>query len=384
MYITYPELLQLKEMNQARVIAGDDGLYRLITWYSISEIVDYKTEDYDKKLVFIAGIGMTDYTKDLLKILHYVYDRGAAGVVLEIGPYIPEVPISIIKAADSMQFPLLTLPFDTKVSVVTYAMTQLLFSRTNYLQGVNAITSQLLKPDFSENTELSKRARFYGYKQENSYCVILVESDENNSEYSLQFLLLTIFEHFQKHNIKNWLWMQKDTQAYFLFPLSDTQQMQSEIVSVFPAAKPFAFSAGVGSVFSTLADANQSAAEAEEALHMIHQCHKKTEIRFFEDTGIYRLLFHFPDKTELQNISETILCDLIAYDLENQTCLVQTLENYLDCNCNVTATSDAMNVHRNTIKYRVKKIEELLDVNFLDYNQCFQLRLAYKIRKYGK
>ena len=143
MYITYPELLQLKEMNQARVIAGDDGLYRLITWYSISEIVDYKTEDYDKKLVFIAGIGMTDYTKDLLKILHYVYKRGAAGVVLEIGPYIPEVPISIIKAADSMQFPLLTLPFDTKVSVVTYAMTQLLFSRTNYLQGVNAITSQL-------------------------------------------------------------------------------------------------------------------------------------------------------------------------------------------------------------------------------------------------
>lgn len=127
MYITYPELLQLKEMNQARVIAGDDGLYRLITWYSISEIVDYKTEDYDKKLVFIAGIGMTDYTKDLLKILHYVYNRGATGVVLEIGPYIPEVPISIIKAADSMQFPLLTLPFDTKVSVVTYAMTQLLF-----------------------------------------------------------------------------------------------------------------------------------------------------------------------------------------------------------------------------------------------------------------
>ena len=59
MYITYPELLQLKEMNQARVIAGDDGLYRLITWYSISEIVDYKNEDYDKN---------GEYTEELLKL----------------------------------------------------------------------------------------------------------------------------------------------------------------------------------------------------------------------------------------------------------------------------------------------------------------------------
>ena len=107
------------------------------------------------------------------------------------------------------------------------------------------------------------------------------------------------------------------------------------------------------------------------------------KIRFFEDTGIYRLLFRFQDKEELHDISATILGNLIAYDLTNQTELVLTLETYLDCNCNLTAASEALDVHRNTMKYRIKKIQDLLDVDFSDYNQCFQLRLAYKIRKYG-
>ena len=383
MFITYPELLQLKEMNQARVIAGEAGLYRLMTWYSISEIVDYKTQDCNKKLVFIAGIGMTDYAEDLLKILHYVYKHGAAGAVLEIGPYIPEVPVSIIKAADSMQFPLLTLPFDIKISTVTYSMTQLLFSRTNYLQGVSTITSQLLSPDFSETTKLAERARFYGYKQEISYCAIVVESDTDISETALSPLRLTIFEHFQKHHVENWLWTPKGAQEYFLFPLRDPTHIQAEIISVFPAPDQLSFRAGVGSMFSTLSDASQSAAEAKEALHMIRQCHKTEEIRFFEDTGIYRLLFRFQDKEELHDISATILGNLIAYDLTNQTELVLTLETYLDCNCNLTAASEALDVHRNTMKYRIKKIQDLLDVDFSDYNQCFQLRLAYKIRKYG-
>ena len=87
--------------------------------------------------------------------------------------------------------------------------------------------------------------------------------------------------------------MSKDTQAYFLFPLSDTRQMQSEIVSAFPAADSFAFSAGVGSVFSTLADANQSAAEAEETLHMIHQCHKKQKSVFLKTQGFTACFFIF-------------------------------------------------------------------------------------------
>lgn len=171
-------------------------------------------------------------------------------------------------------------------------------------------------------------------------------------------------------------------QQFFLVPIKNANEFQSEILTAFPDPSISSFSAGVGCVFHSLTDARQSAAEAKEALHMIHQCKKIGEIRFFEDTGIYRLLFEFNDKEELRDICSITLGDLFSYDDANQTELVQTLEVYLNNNYNVTATAEAIAVHRNTIKYRIKKIQEIQNVDFSDYNQCFHLRLAYKIRKY--
>lgn len=56
--------------------------------------------------------------------------------------------------------------------------------------------------------------------------------------------------------------------------------------------------------------------------------------------------------------------------------LQKTLRTYLEHNCSVTDTANAMFLHRNTIKYRIKKCEELLESDFTDSGQCFQLLLS--------
>ena len=52
---------------------------------------------------------------------------------------------------------------------------------------------------------------------------------------------------------------------------------------------------------------------------------------------------------------------LAEYDAENNTEYLATLIAYLQNNCSISASANALYIHRNSLQYRIKKIEELLD-----------------------
>ena len=56
--------------------------------------------------------------------------------------------------------------------------------------------------------------------------------------------------------------------------------------------------------------------------------------------------------------------------------LYQTLKMYLFCENNVTETAKMMHVHRNTLVYRLKKISDMLQIDYNDYHVSREL-LAY-------
>lgn len=56
--------------------------------------------------------------------------------------------------------------------------------------------------------------------------------------------------------------------------------------------------------------------------------------------------------------------------------LRRTLQVYLECRYSITATASRMFLHRNTIKYRIKRCEEILGNDLSDSDYCFQLQLG--------
>ncbi len=386
MYITFDELLQLKEMSLAKYSAGGSGDYRIIVWYALSEIMDYRTSDYDRKIIFVAGVGMKEYEKELLEIVQHAIANNAAGIVVEIGPYIPQVPKEVAELANAQNFPVITLPFDVKISSVTYALTKLFYSKNNYFQGMQLIASQILSGEIRDGSESISKAEFYGYNQELSYVIAVAKSDGADSFDELNELFLSIIEKFRQNSVTNWLAKEDTRRIVFFFPIKNSQKenVRDAILKIFPSCTGKNYSVGVSSKFNSFSEAEQCFREACEALNMIKNCNKCNEIRFFEDTGIYRILSDFSEKGMLEDIANRILEPLIAYDRDNNTKLVNTLGVFLDSNCNYTITADEINAHRNTVKYRIERIREMLEVDFSDYNQCFNLRMAYKIRKYCK
>lgn len=70
----------------------------------------------------------------------------------------------------------------------------------------------------------------------------------------------------------------------------------------------------------------------------------------------------------------------LAYpDDETAAELRKTLATYLDCHCSMTEAANILFLHRNTIKYRIKKCESILDRRIEGARDHFDLELSLKL-----
>ena len=139
---------------------------------------------------------------------------------------------------------------------------------------------------------------------------------------------------------------------------------------------------GVGNSKAYLDEVKKSRNEASAALRAAEVSGLKGKIFFYRDQGIYTLLSHVDDTRILDTYVEEKLGKLLQADELNDGNLSETLENYLNCSCNVKKTAEEMFLHRNTLNYRLKKIREILGCDLENLDTCLELKLAFLIRRY--
>ena len=83
---------------------------------------------------------------------------------------------------------------------------------------------------------------------------------------------------------------------------------------------------------------------------------------------------------DAQAMVERWLGPLIEHDAQNKTGLVETLEAFLTNQRSWQRTAEAMNVHRQTVLYRIHKVEELTGAHLTDTADIAQLWLALRSR----
>lgn len=99
------------------------------------------------------------------------------------------------------------------------------------------------------------------------------------------------------------------------------------------------------------------------------------------DLGIYRLLYPLWHSDELDAFGSEVLGGLLAYDEKRGGGLVQTLEAYLDLGGGMQEIADRLFIHRNSLIYRLRRIEELTGRILADPHDRLLLHLALKVRQ---
>jgi sugar diacid utilization regulator len=96
----------------------------------------------------------------------------------------------------------------------------------------------------------------------------------------------------------------------------------------------------------------------------------------FDSLGVYRMLSSVTDPAGIEGFMNEQLGPLLAYDRQYRSSLVLTLARYFDSGCSYDAAAAALSVHRSTLKYRLKRIGEVLGRNPHDSSARLDLHLA--------
>lgn len=136
-----------------------------------------------------------------------------------------------------------------------------------------------------------------------------------------------------------------------------------------------------GTPAGSMAEWRRSVEEAEQALLLGRQLFGSDRVLAFQDLGVYRLLVRLREAPELWAFYRETLAKLVDYDRRQHADLIKTLEAYFNHLGNLRATSEALHVHRNTLLYRLERIQEISGSDLDNADEHFALWLALRAHR---
>ncbi len=139
-------------------------------------------------------------------------------------------------------------------------------------------------------------------------------------------------------------------------------------------------SIGLSTVCQGLESFRAGFQEARHALLGITVLRSKPGVMGYEELGPYKYLLRMSLAADTRDPHRDALARLAAYDRERQTSLLRTLEEFLRRRGSITATAEALYVHPNTLRQRLRRIGELTGID-LRKEDWLMVEIALKIVK---
>ncbi len=121
--------------------------------------------------------------------------------------------------------------------------------------------------------------------------------------------------------------------------------------------------------------------QAHEALNIGYGLAGPGHRTYFSDVRIYQMLLHLAQEPVAQELLEATLSPLDAYDDKRHGELVPTLDAFIRTRGQVSETARLLNLHRQSLTYRLSQIERLTGRTLDDPETWFLFSFALHIRK---
>lgn len=138
---------------------------------------------------------------------------------------------------------------------------------------------------------------------------------------------------------------------------------------------------GLSLAYNSIENLYKAVDEAKASLQTRHEMNLNYKIILYEKMGINKILLKLKNDSNVLHFIQVILESLKSDD--NGEELIHTLDVFLQENGNHSKTSEKLFVHRRTLKYRLTKIESILNVNLDDSETRFLLFFLIKMRKFN-
>ncbi len=394
MHISLSEIIKFDTFKQAKILAGSENLNRAVSFnYVIDSFPDLQetlTWLRDDVLVFVFGHSIANNPEKLIDILKMLENFKIPGMVVYINKYIKEIPETVVKAFQDANMPLITIPWQVKYLDVSNEIFSAIAKKQLQVQEQSDILSQLLFDPHFDYQDNNLRLQQLNYSDDTAHCILVAKINNLKNHAQSHNLsdtaLIELKEHFHSNLRSNFLIssfnfisMLHGDAIIFLMEKQDADQFNPETSKISKSGhKDLELEFGIGMDVFNLNELAQSYTQAKNVIDAKSRQLIGHSVNHFSDIGLFQILYT-TDTAILKKLYPNKIKPVIEYDKTHNSNLLDTLEVYLDNKNSLATAAKIMYVHKNTILYRIDKINSLIDINNFD---TFNLLYEIKIYKY--
>lgn len=375
-------LAKIKEV-EITLVGGGEGLENVVTWVHMVENIAISDFLKGGEITFTTGIGLNEEL-DLMTLVKAVHRNSASGMVINIGPFIKEIPEEVGQYAEENRFPVFMVPWHVHMAeimrIISFDITN--SERENMELEVamkNAITSPNQEELYLE--QLSQKA----FMSEWHYQVAVLEivthktgllvTDKKLEAYKTTLQTLLVSQH------KNAVVLRLNNRLVIVFANYTKEKMKETITKTkqklsYALGKGEIIMGSVGSEVKGVRKVCNSYKQATKMMKLVRTLNLENNIAFYDEMGSYKLLIAIEDEDIIANYYKETIEPITRYDSFNQTDLRNVLESYLRHSGSVKDTAEEMFIHRNTVNYKIKKIEEILRLDLSQLDNRIKLTMG--------
>lgn len=228
---------------------------------------------------------------------------------------------------------------------------------------------------------LEMEAKELGYDLNKSYVVILFKLKNIDKRKEINFDLLSEFKAVFNNTEDLCTLIDKDTVLLLHLNIYQDVQMnylKQNILKVESLLnkKGIVITTGVGRTSNNITELGLSYQEAEHSILISHKLNHKATIVNINDVSIENLLLYINKKASSRFINHILMNLRQLADWDE---LSRTIIAWCETGFSPIDAAQALNIHRNTLFYRIEKINNISKLNLRSFKDSLYLYIAIKI-----
>ncbi|WP_347548602.1 PucR family transcriptional regulator ligand-binding domain-containing protein [Pseudalkalibacillus hwajinpoensis] len=370
---TVDDMLRRPHFKQARVIAGARGVQNPITWAHILELTQVKHLLNGRECVLTTGIGWGANLQHASTFINQLIEKDVACLCIEIGDYIKTVPNYVIETAEQHSLPIIIFESEVRFIDISQDINRLILNEARLAPQQESWISKWMAGVISDNEAVTHLEHLIS---EHTPCgtVCLITGFDSNIPYQQDiFKSFFLNEGFQPI-----IFQDEQTLLFILIDQRTRTSRESRLHNVVQQleakVKSLYGNIGFGGSFNSVSDISKSLRRAQETINIQHTFQVREP--FYKNLHPERLILMDDRANSLEELIRDYLGEVIHYDKENNTDLLETLRVYLENYGSKKDTAEKLFIVRQTLYHRMLKLEEILGDNFIQSEKRLGLEMA--------
>lgn len=346
--------------DDVTLAAGEAGLERTVCRVHVVEKAEFSAFLAGNEIIFTTGVALSS-PKELLEIAEKCYQSGIVGIVVNLGGYIHALPPEVVSFCNQAALPLFTAPWHVHMEALMQKVFQLVADEETGQKALERAALNAIQFPARQDLYVNE-LRNRGFAPEWRYCVALAQS---GGDLPTEQFLAAARSFLEAHGLRSIPLILSQTLVVLFanYSAEDIEEWMQELCAAVqknltPAEFPLF---AVGRCTKSVRCIQKSYALADRILTLHLKGQLPQELHAYNNLGIYKIIIGLENQDVLSEIHEEYLEPLLAHDRACGTDYVEFVRNYLKYDGRVHDISEKMFVHRNTVHYKIRKVEEILD-----------------------